>query len=210
MKKKRSAAIIFLGLFLVIEYSYSFIHKISYYFNKWNFQRGFPAAVIDDWIVILFLIAGVGLLIYKDWARKLCILLFAIKSLLYLKSIYITMYSRLLPKFKIPAYVYWFPALYIAIYLILIFSLFSRKTKEFFETDKKLFITIWSSGLSIFYLYVFALVLKYISSRTNPRFLRYAFELISPIIIKMVLIPLIIGGFLFYTLRDKKYKKMQT
>jgi len=210
MEKKRSVAIIFLGLFLVIRYSYSFIHEISYYFIKWDFHRGFPAAVIDDWIVILFLIAGVGLLMYKDWARKLCILLFAIKSFLLLQSIYRAINSPLLAKVKFPTYLYWYPAFYIAIYLILFFTLFSKKTKEFFETDKKRFITIWTIGLSIFYLYVFVLVLKYISSITNPRFLRYAFEVIfSTIIIKMVLPPLIIGGFLFYTLRDRKYKKMQ-
>ncbi len=210
MEKKRSVAIIFLGLFLVITYSYSFIHGISYYFIKWDFHRGFPGVVIDDWIGILFLIAGVGLLMYKDWARKLCILLFAIKSLLLLQSIYIAINSPLLAKVKFPTYLYWYPAFYIAIYLILIFTLFSKKQRSFFETDNKRFITIWTTGLSIFYLYVFVLVFKYISSITNPRFLRYAFEAIFPTIIKMVLPPLIIGSFLFYTLRDRKYKKMQT
>ena len=54
MEKKRSVAIIFLGLFLVIRYSYSFIHEISYYFIKWDFHRGNMRPVCDADIPMMF------------------------------------------------------------------------------------------------------------------------------------------------------------
>lgn len=191
MDKKRLPVIILLGWFLIISSSIFFIRKISYLIRL-DFHRGFPLVVNYDWITFLFIIAGVGLLMFKNWARKLTILLFAIKTVFYLQPIYLIF----TPTFRELNHLYFF-VFNIAIYLIFIFSLINKKIKELFEVDRKQFIITWITGLSIFYFYVFGLVFMYFS-RIDPKSWHYTYELIFPTIIKMILPPLVIGYFLFY------------
>lgn len=206
MQKKNSVLIIVLGWLLIITSIISFTRRITDLF-KWDFHRGFPGVVTYDWIFVLFLIAGIGLLMFKDWARKLTIILFIIKLFFYLQSIY-RAFTPAFKDVKLPSHYWYVIGAYFVIYSALVLFLTRPKIQELFKVDKKQFISTWIIGLSIFYIYVFMLVLMYIS-KIDTKFLRYSFQLIFPVFIGMILPPLVIGGFLLYTLRNKKmWKKL--
>lgn len=132
MEKKRSIGVTMFGWILIL-YSIVGLIKRALFLVNWDFHKGFPLEVTSDWILVLFLIAGVGLVKLKNWGRRLVILAALIKLFFYLKSLYLAF----TPAYKNATGItisFWISiAIFGIIYLLIIYYFTRPKVKEQFK-----------------------------------------------------------------------------
>jgi len=137
MEGKNSVAAVKMFGWTLIAASLYYLIRRTLFLSYLGFpHKGLSAAAVQYWItdllLLLSIMAGIGILRLKDWARKIVILGALLKLFLNLKALY----SMFGPNFKNSCCcknAFWYPIVFAMVYLFIVIAFTSLKVRKQFK-----------------------------------------------------------------------------